>query len=80
LVGEATQEEVDKFKHINPDIADDFNRVFNSKFHIPKAGLLVGGALGAFTTVINSTIPVRLTMFALPVFIDFLRTTSDIRA
>ena len=78
-VGEVTQDEVNNFKHINPDIADDFNRVFNSRFHVPKLGLLVGGSLGIYTTAINSTIPVRLTLFAIPVFLDYLRNTNDVR-
>jgi hypothetical protein len=46
---------------------------------VPKLGLLAGGGLAAYTTVINSSIPVRLATFAIPVFLDYLRNTNDIR-
>lgn len=80
MVGEVTQDEVNHFKQINPNIADDFNRVFNGSWNIPKLGIAVGASLAGFTTIINSTLPFRCACLIIPVFIDYLRISNDVLA
>ena len=76
-VGEVTQEEVDIYKNINPSISSDFNRTFNNNLHLPKLGLALGGGLFAYASLFNFTIPSRAMLLVAPVFIDYLRISSD---
>lgn len=80
MVGEVTQHEIDAFKHINPLIGDDFNRVFNSRFHPPVLGIAIGAILAGVTTAVNSSLVMRSASFLVPIFIDYLRNSNDIIA
>jgi hypothetical protein len=76
-VGEVDQHEVDLYREVDPCIATHFNRTFNSTLVLPRVGLAVGGSLFAFSTYFGFTVPTRLVLTAVPVAIDWLRTTRD---
>ena len=80
MVGEVTQNEIDNFKQINRNIADDFNRVFNGRRYLPTLGIAVGGIAAGIITAINGSIGLRAATFFVPVFIDYLRNSNDVMA
>jgi len=76
-LGEVTQEEVDLYKNINPCISSDFNKTFNNNWTVPKSGLVVGGGLFAYASLLNFTIPTRAMFLAAPIVLDFFRMSSN---
>ena len=68
------------YKNINPFIKDDFNRTFNTSFYLPKLGLGIGGALFVFATLSNFSVPSRIALVGFPTFIDFIRTSRDVKS
>ena len=68
---------MDIYKTIDPCVATHFNRTFNSKFNLPLLGMGIGGALLAYSSYFNFSVPTRLMLTAMPIAIDWLRTTRD---
>jgi hypothetical protein len=78
-VGEVDQTEVDLYKNIDPCIATHFNRTFNAQFNIPYTGLGVGAAFFAYSTYFTFSVPTRIVLTAVPIAIDWLYRSTDVR-
>lgn len=77
VVGRVTPEEVQHYKAINPNIAQDLNRTFNTKWHLPWVGFGVGCGVFAFAHLFNFQYSLRAGLFLLPVCADILWFWSD---
>ena len=71
---------MDMYEGINPCVRDYFNRTFNASYNFPKYGLGIGVTLFAFSTISNFSVPSRLVLFTVPVFIDILRRSRDTKS
>lgn len=76
-IGEVTQEEIDLYKNINPNISSDFDRTFNHNLPIPKWGFVMGAGLFGYASLFNFSIPMRSVLFIAPIVIDVFRRSSD---
>lgn len=67
------------YKNINPCIATNFNRAFDARLRIPIIGSAIGGALLAYSSYFGFSIPTRVALTAVPIYINWLWDFSDPR-
>ncbi len=67
------------YKNINPNITDDYTRTFKGKFNLPVWGLIGGTSLFAYGSYFNFSVPTRLVLFAVPIFVNYLWRISDVK-
>jgi len=80
VIGKINQDEVEAFKAINSDIADDLNKTFNASFYVPKAGLFSGLGLNVFAHFFNLQYSFRIGLLVVPVLTDYALRKLDTSA
>jgi len=69
-VGRVTPEEVQQYKSINPNVAADLSKTFNSTWHMPWVGLGIGAGVFGVTHLFNFQYSLRTGLVLIPVLAD----------
>jgi hypothetical protein len=76
-VGRVFQNEVDSFRKVNPNIADDLNHTFFSKFLIPWKGAAVGGGSFVVAHLLNFHYSFRVGFLIIPIAVEVVLNWTD---